>query len=96
MAAESEFSAGVEVPSAMLSLQPASASQPWLTALTRDERDILTLLARRLSNLQIAETLSLAPPAVEQALAALYRKLAVRDLHARPSCAARTKTSPYT
>lgn len=50
----------------------------WLAALTPGERDVLTLLAGRRSDAQIAETLALAPLVVESSLDSLYRKLGVR------------------
>lgn len=50
----------------------------WLAALTPGEREVLTLLAGRRSDAQIAEALALAPLAVESSLFSLYRKLGVR------------------
>ncbi len=50
-----------------------------LTSLTEREREILTLLARGLSNAELASKLFLSEPTIKTHLSSVFRKLGVRD-----------------
>jgi len=52
---------------------------PALSALTERELEILTLLARGLSNAELGATLYLSEPTIKTHLSSIFRKLGVRD-----------------
>jgi DNA-binding NarL/FixJ family response regulator len=59
--------------------EPAPGLVRRLAALTDREREVLTLLARGLTNTEIAETLHLGEPTVRTHLGRIYTKAEVRD-----------------
>ena len=56
---------------------PANGEQPLIEPLSQREREILTLLAERLSNKEIAEKLHISTATVKRHAANIYQKLGV-------------------
>lgn len=56
----------------------ATASAPWLTAMTRTERSVLALMARGLSNHQIGQELVMTEAVVGASVSAVLQKLGFR------------------